>query len=89
MDKRGEHSIIAVIGPLGAALTGANLPPRKPKRWVVRRKAEVIIAVNAGLLTVKEACERYELTAEEFLSRQSALQRCGFEGLMLKHWRRP
>ncbi len=40
-----------VIGPLGEPLTLASLPPPETTRWVVRRKAEVVAAVNGGLLT--------------------------------------
>ena len=45
-----------VIGPLGEPLTLDSLPPPSTTRWVVRRKAEVVAAVNGGLLTVDEAC---------------------------------
>ena len=41
-----------VIGPLGEPLTLATLPPAGTTRWVVRRKAEVVAAVNGGLLPV-------------------------------------
>ena len=35
-----------VIGPLGEPLTLDSLPPPGTTRWVVRRKAEVVAAVN-------------------------------------------
>ena len=35
-----------VIGPLGESLTVETLPPPGTTRWVVRRKAEVVAAVN-------------------------------------------
>jgi len=57
-----------VIGPDGTPLTLADLPPHTTRRWVIRRKAEVVMAVRGGLLTLEEACERYTLTVEEFLS---------------------
>ena len=44
-----------VIGPLGEPLTLDSLPPPSTTRWVVRRKAEVVSAVNGGLLSVDEA----------------------------------
>ena len=59
-----------VIGPDGSALTVADLPPRGTKRWVIRRKAELVAAVRGGLLSLEEACERYTLTVDEFLSWQ-------------------
>jgi hypothetical protein len=70
-----------VIGPLGEPLTLDSLPARSTTRWVVRRKAEVVAAVNGGLLTIDEACERYGLTVEEFASWQRAVDRSGMAGL--------
>ena len=57
-----------VLGPDGSPLTVADLPPQNTKRWVIRRKAEVVLAVRGGLLTLDEACDRYSLTNEEFLA---------------------
>src|SRR3546814_6602763 len=79
-----------VIGPLGEPLTLESLPPRDTKRWVVRRKAEVVAAVTGGLLTIAEACERYDLTLEEFISWQRAVGRSGIPGLRvtrIQHYR--
>lgn len=70
-----------VIGPLGEALTLDTLPPPETTRWVVRRKAEVVAAVNGGLLTVDEVCDRYNLTMEEFAGWQRAIDRSGMPGL--------
>lgn len=70
-----------VIGPLGEPLTLDDLPAPDTKRWVVRRKAEVVAAVNGGLLTLDEALERYGLTLEEFASWQRAVDRSGMHGL--------
>ena len=70
-----------VIGPDGSPLTIADLPPRDTKRWVIRRKAEVVAAVRGGLLSLEEACTRYTLTVEEFLSWQHAIDRYGLGGL--------
>src|SRR5215831_9884287 len=54
-----------VIGPLGSPLTIADLPPPGTKRWVPRRKAEVVAAVRGGLLSLQEACSRYSLTVDD------------------------
>ena len=70
-----------MIGPDGRALTLADLPPRDTKRWVTRRKAQLVAAVRGGLLSLEEACERYALTIEEFLSWQTTLDRHGLPGL--------
>jgi hypothetical protein len=69
------------IGPLGEPLTLDTLPPPDTSRWVIRRKAEVVAAVNGGLLTIDEACERYGLSLEEFASWQRAVERSGMQGL--------
>ena len=53
-----------VIGPDGSPLTIADLPAPGTKRWVIRRKAEVVAAVRGGLLSLEEACGRYTLTVE-------------------------
>ena len=79
-----------VIGPLGESLTVETLPPPGTTRWVVRRKAEVVAAVNGGLLTVDEVCDRYSLTLEEFAGWQRAVDRSGMPGLRvtrIKHYR--
>jgi hypothetical protein len=70
-----------VIGPDGLPLTLADLPPPDTKRWVIRRKAEVVAAVRGGLLTLEEACDRYTLTLEEFLGWQKAIDQYGLPGL--------
>ena len=44
-----------------------SLPPADTVRWVARRKAEVVAAVESGFLSMREACQRYSLSSEEFL----------------------
>jgi hypothetical protein len=70
-----------VIGPDGSPLTIADLPPPDTRRWVIRRKAEVVAAVRGGLLSLEEACSRYTLTVDEFLSWQSSIDQHGLAGL--------
>jgi hypothetical protein len=70
-----------VIGPDGSPLTIADLPAPGTKRWVIRRKAEVVAAVRGGLLSLDDACKRYTLTVEEFLAWQHAIDRFGLAGL--------
>ncbi len=70
-----------VIGPDGSPLTITDLPPPGTTRWVVRRKAEVIAAVRGGLLSLEEACSRYMLTVDEFLTWQSSIEQHGLAGL--------
>lgn len=70
-----------VIGPDGSPLTIADLPPPGTRRWVIRRKAEVVAAVRGGLLSLEDACSRYTLTVEEYLSWQRSIDRHGLPGL--------
>ena len=70
-----------VTGPDGSPLTMADLPAPGTKRWVIRRKAEVIAAVRGGLLSLEEACSRYMLTVDEFLSWQFSIDQHGLAGL--------
>jgi len=66
---------------MGERMTKEDLPPRNTSRWVARRKAEVVAAVNGGLLSIHEACSRYNLSLEEFASWQRAVDREGLPGL--------
>ncbi|MGF1477401.1 MAG: DUF1153 domain-containing protein [Geminicoccaceae bacterium] len=70
-------------GSAGALVTLslADLPPPDTKRWVARRKAIVVTAVRIGLLTLDEACERYSLSAEEYLAWERAIDKHGVPGL--------
>jgi len=74
---------IFVIGPDGSPLTIADLPKPGTKRWVIRRKGQVIAAVRGGLLSLEEACSRYMLTVDEFLSWQSSIDQYGLAGLRI------
>jgi hypothetical protein len=57
-----------------------ELPPATT-RWVVRRKAVLIKAVRSGVITLDEACSRYQLSSDEFASWLSALEKHGVHGL--------
>jgi Protein of unknown function (DUF1153) len=58
-----------------------ELPPPDTKRWVARRKAVVVDAVRSGAISLEEACRRYELSVEEFLAWQRAIESHGVAGL--------
>jgi hypothetical protein len=70
-----------VLAPDGSVLTLADLPQPDAQRWVASRKAIVVAAVRGGLLSMSDACARYRLTAEEFLSWQMQVDRNGIQGL--------
>ncbi|HEY5337487.1 MAG TPA: DUF1153 domain-containing protein [Rhizomicrobium sp.] len=81
MGRDGRTPLSSIIGPNGTPLTLADLPRPDTRRWVPRRKAEVVAAVRGGLLSLDDACSRYALTFEEFMSWQSALEQYGLAGL--------
>lgn len=70
-----------VVGPDGERMTRADLPDANTRRWVPRRKARIVAAVEGGLISREWALERYRLTAEEFDSWKAAMSRFGMRGL--------
>lgn len=70
-----------VVGPDGSPLSIADLPPDNTTRWVMRRKAQVVLAVRGGLISLDDACRRYKLSVDEFLSWERAYAKYGQKGL--------
>lgn len=70
-----------VVGPDGERMTKADLPDANTSRWVPRRKARIVAAVEGGLISREWALERYRLSAEEFDSWKASLSRFGMRGL--------
>lgn len=90
MSNDAKDCVGPVTGPDGQPLSLDSLPPPNTKRWVSRRKAEVVAAVRVGLLTLEEACARYNISIEEFLSWQRLIENHGIRGLRvtrLQHYR--
>ncbi|BAK66430.1 hypothetical protein SLG_17550 [Sphingobium sp. SYK-6] len=78
-----------VIGPLGELIGREDLPA-PDSQWTPRRKAEVVAAVNGGLMTADEVMSLYNLSVEEFASWQRAVERFGLAGLRqtrIQHYR--
>jgi hypothetical protein len=73
--------VMQVTGPDGNPLRMEDLPPPNTQRWVMRRKAEVVAAVRGRMLSVDEACARWNLSEEEFASWQRLIDRHGVRGL--------
>jgi hypothetical protein len=71
--------------PLGESAEGTPLIEQLPhpniKRWVARRKAAVVAALRSGEITMEEACRVYQLSEEELLSWDRALELHGLAGL--------
>ena len=62
-------------------MTLIDLPAPNTKRWVIRRKAQVVVAVRSGIISLNDACNRYNISIEEFLSWQHLIDRHGIGGL--------
>jgi Protein of unknown function (DUF1153) len=60
-----------------------GLPPAETKRWVSRRKAAVVLATRAGVISREQACERYALSPEELAAWEMAFDRHGILGLRI------
>jgi hypothetical protein len=69
---------VHTVGTRGAEaprLTLESLPPPNGTRWNIRRKTDVVMAVLDGILSFDDACRRYAMSAEEFLSWQDLVTR--------------
>lgn len=87
-DNRGETMYLkkiegprAVTLPDGSTMTRADLPNPRTRRWVASRKAAVVRAVKAGLITREHALELYGLSDEEFEGWHAAVEKFGENAL--------
>ncbi len=76
---------LTVMGPHSQYLTIGDLPDPKTRRWVPRRKAEVVCAVSGGLLSRDEAMKRYNLTQREYAEWEKLYDEYGLAGLRTTH----
>ncbi|MCB1351529.1 MAG: DUF1153 domain-containing protein [Rhodobacteraceae bacterium] len=74
---RREKGPVYVVLPDGSKLTRSDLPPSNTKRWVARRKATVVAAVDFGLIDAAEACSMYHLSDEELSMWRDAVHKHG------------
>lgn len=92
MTDRARTDTQSEPGSLGssssAPMTREDLPSPNTKRWVIRRKAEVVAGVRTGLITLEEACRRYSLSIDEFLTWQRQLEDHGLAGLRVTRSRK-
>ena len=70
-----------IIGPEGHCLTADDLPRPGSKHWNGHQKAQVVAAVEGGLISQYEACHRYALSMEEYLTWKVIIQQFGIDGL--------
>ena len=71
----------AAVGPINLQ---TFLQSPSPTRWVPRRKAALVLAVRAGLVSLSDACERYEISGAEFATWEAIFDVEGLAGLHLK-----
>jgi hypothetical protein len=57
------------------------LPPADTKRWSPSRKAAVVAATRAGLISRDEVCARYMMSDEELVAWERAYDQNGVPGL--------
>ena len=82
MADRRNSQRRARAGPV-PAVAELSLPPAGTRRWVARRKAQVVEAVQTGKLKLDDALKRYELSIEEFSLWKRRFYRSGVEGLRM------
>ena len=58
-----------------------TLPSPETERWTAVRKAAVINGVRRGLLTIEQACERYQLSIDEYRAWERDFDSHGKAGL--------
>jgi hypothetical protein len=80
-DNVGPYDLVGGETLPGISASVIDLPPLDTKRWVARRKAIVVNAVRSGAISLEEVCRRYELSVEEFLAWQRAIEAHGVAGL--------
>jgi hypothetical protein len=74
---------LRIVGPCREVLTRDTMPPVDTNRWVASRKAQVVAAVETGLMPIDEVLARYRLSHEEFYGWQRALHSAGVRGLRI------
>lgn len=82
----------AVRLPDGTWMTRADLPPSDTRRWVASRKAAVVRAVAAGLVSRQGALDTWSLSEEELGAWEAAVTAHGVPALRttrLREYRQP
>jgi transposase-like protein len=65
-----------------------DLPPADTRRWTAKRKALIVDAVRSGVISLEEACRRYQLSVEEFSAWQRAIETHGVGALRVTRLQR-
>ena len=81
MAEPQERFASGSLGPDGTEMTLKDLPASDTKRWSMRKKAQIVAGIRAGLITTETACERYSLSVEELASWQRLIDKYGVRAL--------
>jgi Protein of unknown function (DUF1153) len=76
-----ELQDLKLISTAELTALAARLFPPPITRWTIRRKAAVAAAILLKRLTFEEACQRYEISAEEVALWITTIERHGLAGL--------
>lgn len=76
-----EHTKMAQSSSSTPPMTLSELPSADTKRWGTACKAKVVNAVRSGLISLEDACRRYALSVDEFVSWQSLMDQHGVAAL--------
>ena len=79
MSKQAEKRI--AVSTESRHCAEVTLPPSDTVRWVASRKIIVLAAIDAGSLSIEEACLMYRLSIEEIASWSRLTELHGRDGL--------
>jgi hypothetical protein len=81
VSKQVEKNVAVSTGNRHCA--EVTLPPTNTVRWVASRKIMVLAAIDAGSLSIEEACLMYRLSIEEIASWSRLTELHGSDGLKI------
>ena len=79
MSKQAEKNV--AVSTESRHCAEVTLPPSNTVRWVASRKTMVLAAIDAGSLSMEEACLMYRLSIEEIASWSRLTDLHGTDGL--------
>ena len=79
MSKQAEREV--AVSTRSRQCAEMTLPPSDTVRWVASRKTMVLAAIDAGSLSIEEACQMYRLSIEEIASWSRLTTLHGRDGL--------
>ena len=79
MSKQAEKNV--AVSTRDRRCAEVTLPPTNTVRWVASRKIMVLAAIDAGSLSIEEACLMYRLSIEEIASWSRLAELHGRDGL--------